>query len=83
MKTCSISEAKGTLGKLADEALKGRPTVMTRGGRLVILQAYAPPDPEPFDELIQAGKDSPHHAVTASLLAEIWQKGRQLAKPRR
>ena len=39
MKTCSITEAKNTLGKLADDALRGKPTVISRGGRLVVLRA--------------------------------------------
>ena len=40
MKTCSITEAKSRLGKLADAALQGNPTIISRGGKLVILQAY-------------------------------------------
>ncbi len=80
MKTCSLSAAKGSLGKLADDALAGRPTVIPRGGRLVILQAYEPPDPEPFDELIQAGKDSPYRVLTPGVLGEIWQRGVRLAR---
>ena len=40
MKTCSITEAKSRLGKLADAALRGNPTIISRGGKLVILQAY-------------------------------------------
>ena len=83
MKTCSLSAAKGRLGKLADEALKGRPTVIPRSGKLVILQAYEPPDPEPFDELIGAGKESPHQILTSKALAGIWQRGRRLARRRR
>jgi hypothetical protein len=80
MKTCGLSAAKGTLGKLADDALKGRPTVIPRGDKLVILQAYEPPDPEPFDELIQAGKGSPHDILSPKALAEIWRRGRRLAR---
>jgi hypothetical protein len=80
MKTCSLSAAKGSLGKLADEALKGRPTVIPRGGRLVILQAYEPPDSDPFDELIEAGKESPHRALTPRVLGEIWARGRRSAR---
>ena len=77
MKTCSLSEAKGALGKLADQALKGRPTVIPRGGKLVILQAYELPDhPDEFDALIQAGKDSPHSPLTPKVLAEVWRRGR-------
>ena len=40
MKTCSVTEAKSNLGRLADAALQGKPTVISRGGKLVILQAY-------------------------------------------
>lgn len=45
MKTCSIAEAKNKLGKLADAALQGRPTVISRGGKLVVLQAYPAAEP--------------------------------------
>jgi hypothetical protein len=45
MKTCSITEAKSNLGRLADAALQGKPTVISRGGKLVILQAYPITDP--------------------------------------
>jgi len=79
MKTCSLSEAKSTLGKLADAALRGQPTVIPRGGKLVILQAYELPDhPDEFDALIQAGKASPHRPLTKGVLAEIWQHGQSL-----
>jgi hypothetical protein len=77
MKTCSLSEAKGSLGKLADRALKGHPTVIPRGGKLVILQAYELPDhPDEFDALIEAGKKSPHRLLTRKVLTEIWRRGR-------
>jgi hypothetical protein len=81
MKTCTVSEAKSKLGKLADAAIKGRPTVILRGGKLVILQAYALPDhPDEFDALIQAGKDSLHRPLSPKVLDEIWIRGRALAK---
>ena len=77
MKSCSLSKAKSSLGKLADRALKGHPTVIPRGGKLVILQAYELPDhPDAFDALIQAGKDSTHRPLTDKVLMEIWQRGR-------
>ncbi len=44
MKTCTVSEAKGKLGELADAAIKGKPTVIVRSGKLVVLQAYELPD---------------------------------------
>ena len=81
MRTCSLSEAKGSLGKLADRALKGHPTVIPRGGKLVILQAYQLPDhPDEFDALIEVGKKSPHRPLTKKVLAQIWQRGRSLAQ---
>jgi len=76
MKSCSLSQAKGNLGKLADLALKGDPTVISRGGKLVILQAYELPDhANAFDALIQAGKDSAHRPLTDKVLKEIWKRG--------
>jgi hypothetical protein len=81
MKTCTVSEAKGKLGELADSAIQGKPTVIVRGGKLVILQAYELPDhPDEFDALIQAGKDSPHRALNAKVLDDIWKRGRALAR---
>lgn len=81
MKTCTVSEAKGKLGKLADAAIKGKPTVIVRGGKLVILQAYELPDhPDEFDALIQTGKDSPHRVLTPKVLDGIWKRGRTLAR---
>jgi hypothetical protein len=81
MKTCSLSQAKSALGKLADQALKGQPTVIPRGGKLVILQAYELPDhPDEFDALIQAGKESPHRPLTRKVLTQIWQRGRAYAR---
>ena len=84
MKTCSLSAAKGALGKLADQALKGRPTVIPRAGKLVILQAYQLPDhPDEFDALIQAGKVSPHRDLTPKVMTEIWQRARVQARRRK
>jgi hypothetical protein len=84
MKSCSLSKAKSSLGKLADQALKGRPTVIPRAGKLVILQAYELPDhSDEFDALIQAGKESPHRPLTRKVLAKIWQRGRAWAESTR
>jgi len=81
METCTVSEAKGKLGHLADQAIEGKPTVIVRGGKLVILQAYDLPDhPDEFDSLIQAGKDSSHRKLTPKVLKGIWEQGRALAK---
>jgi hypothetical protein len=80
MKTFTVSEAKGKLGCLADAALNGDPTVIVRGGKLVILRAYELPDhPDQFDALIQIGKDSPHRVLTPAELSDIWERGRALA----
>jgi hypothetical protein len=47
----------------------------------VILQAYELPDhPGEFDALIQAGKESPHRKLSKPVLADIWRRGRALAK---
>jgi hypothetical protein len=84
MKTCTLSQAKSRLGKLADRALKGDPTVIPRGDKLVILQAYQLPEPpDEFDTLIQAGKDSPHRLLTRKVLKDIWQRGLTRAKTAR
>jgi hypothetical protein len=84
MNTCSLSKAKSALGKLADQALKGRPTVIPRGGKLVILQAYDPPGPGEFDELIREGIESEHFPLTDAFWAGVRRRGRKLAKtPRR
>ena len=83
MKTCSVSEAKSSLGRLADEALQGRPSVIVRGGRLVILQAYDPPSPDAFDALIEAGVASQHFPITGAFWAGVRKRGRKMArKPR-
>jgi hypothetical protein len=45
MKTMTLTEAKEQLGALCEAALKGQPAVISRDGRLFILQAYTSPDP--------------------------------------
>jgi hypothetical protein len=80
MKTCSLSEAKSSLGRLADEALRGRPTVIARGGKLLILQAYEPPDPVEFDALIDEGIASEHVPLTDEIWTGIRRRGRKLAQ---
>ena len=80
MKTCSLSEAKSSLGRLADAALQGHPTVISRGGKLLILRAYEPPDPEDFDALIAAGIKSEHFPLTDAVWRGIRQRGRRLAQ---
>jgi len=80
MKTCSLSEAKSSLGRLADEALQGRPTVISRGGKLLILRAYEPPDPDEFDALIDEGMRSEHVPLVDSVWEGIRQRGRRLSQ---
>ena len=80
MKTCSLSEAKSSLGRLADNALQGHPTVISRGGKLLILKAYDPPDPDAFDALIDEGIRSEHFPLTDSVWAGIRQRGQKLAR---
>jgi hypothetical protein len=84
MKTCTLSQANSRLGKLADRALRGDPTVIPRGGKLVILQAYQLPDhPDEFDPLIQAGKNSAHRLLSRKVLNDIWQRGLPQARTAR
>jgi hypothetical protein len=80
MKTCSLSEAKMSLGRLADAALRGCPTVISRGGKLLILRAYEPPDPDAFDSLIDEGISSEHVPLTESVWAGIRRRGKKLAQ---
>jgi len=83
MKTCNLSEAKGSLGKLADDALRGQPTIISRKGRLVILRAYEPLDPEEFDGLIDEGIKGEHVLLTDSIWKGIRQRGSKLARKMR
>ena len=80
MKTCSLSEAKSSPGRLADAALQGHPTVIVRGGKLLILQAYEPPDPDAFDRLIDEGLQSEHEPLTKAVWKGIRRRGRALAQ---
>jgi len=80
MKTCSLSEAKSSLGRLADAALRGHPTVISRSGKLLILRAYEPPDLREFDALIDEGVASEHLPLSDSVWKGIRQRGRKLAQ---
>lgn len=80
MKTCSLSQAKSSLGQLADAALQGRPTVISRGGKLLILKAYEPPDPDEFDSLIDDGIGSKHVPLDDSVWEGIRRRGTRLAQ---
>ncbi len=80
MKTCSLSQAKSSLGRLADDALQGHPTVIARGGKLLILRAYEPSDPGEFDALINEGIKSEHFTLTDSVWEGIRRRGRKLAR---
>ena len=75
MKMCSLSEDNSSLGRLADAALQGQPTFISRGGKLLILRAYEPPDPDEFDTLIDEGIKSEHVPLTDTVWEEIRQKG--------
>ena len=80
MNTCSLSEAKSSLGRLADAALQGHPTVISRSGKLLILRAYEPPDPDEFDALIEEGLRSEHVVLRDSVWEGIRRRGRRLAR---
>ncbi len=76
MKTCTVSQAKSKLGQLADAAIKGEPTVIVRGDKLVILKAFdLPKHSYEFDALIEAGKQSTHRLLTPKVLDQIWKHG--------
>ena len=80
MKTCSLSEAKSSLGRLADDALKGKPTVIVRSGKLLILQAYNPPAPQDFDTLIDEGIASEHLELNDAFWEGVRTRGRRIAR---
>jgi len=48
MKTLSISEAKRSLGRVADEALHGEKIIIIRKSRLLMLQEYQPIESVPI-----------------------------------
>lgn len=48
MKTYSISEAKATLGAVADEAISGETVVLVRGSQLLEIKKYDPPESIPM-----------------------------------
>ena len=79
MKTYKLSEAKSSLGRLADAALQGHPTVISHGGKLLISQAYEPPGPDEFDALIDEGITSEHVPLTPSVWNGIRRRGKRLA----
>ena len=47
MQTLTVSEAKGKLGRLVDNALKSHPVFIRRGSRVVQLVPAAMPEPIP------------------------------------
>jgi hypothetical protein len=65
---------------LADDALQGHPTVISRGGKLLVLRAYEPSDPDEFDALINEGINGEHYPLTDSVWEGIRQRGRKLAR---
>jgi hypothetical protein len=61
--------------QLAEDALQGHPTVISRGGKLLILRAFEPSDPGEFDSLIDEGIKSEHLPLTDSVWGGIRQRG--------
>lgn len=47
MKIVSVSEAKPQIGRLIEQALRGEPVVIRKGGRMVQLTEYVVPEPIP------------------------------------
>jgi hypothetical protein len=80
LKTCSLSEARRSLGRLADAAIKGQPTLISRGGSLLILQSYEPAEPFEFDALIDEGIESGHEPLTPAIWEGIRRRGSNLAR---
>jgi hypothetical protein len=80
MKTCSFRQAKRSFGRLADDALKGHPTLIVRGKRLLILQIYTPSEAESFDALIDEGIAGEHAGLTVAFWKEVRARGRKLAR---
>jgi hypothetical protein len=80
MKARSVSKAKNSLGRLADDALQGHPTIIARDGKLRILRGCEPSDPGEFDALIDEGIQSEHFPLTDSVWKGIRQRGRKLAR---
>ena len=44
VQTLQLSEAKAKLGRIADDALAGKPVLIRRKGKLLSLVAYQPPE---------------------------------------
>ncbi|MFT5470643.1 MAG: hypothetical protein ACI8UO_005773 [Verrucomicrobiales bacterium] len=78
MKTYSISEAKQSLGAVADEALI-EPVVLVRGSKLLIMQEYDPPVPIPvrpqgyFDECHSEEDVAWENFITADATTDLVQ----------
>ena len=54
--------------------------MISRGGKLVVLRAYEPPDPGEFDVLMDEGMKSEHFPLSDLVWAGIRQRGRKLAR---
>jgi hypothetical protein len=83
MKARSLSEAKSSLGRLADAAVQDHPTVISRGGKLPVLRACEPTDPDEFGVLIDEGIQSEHFPLTEAVWVGIRQRGRKFARKAR
>lgn len=71
METLTVSEAKGKLGRLVDQALKSKPIFIRRGSRVVQLVPAVLPEPIPLlpqgaldrsreqIEFLQSGSEEP------------------------
>ena len=66
MKTCSLSLVKRRvpLAGWPIQRLTDTLPVISRGGKLLILQAYEPPNPAEFDALIDEGINAEHVPLT-------------------
>ena len=48
MNALPLSKVRQNIAKVADAALSGKPSLIIRKSKLLILQAYTPPDPIPL-----------------------------------
>lgn len=61
--TLTVSDAKGVLGRLVDEALKSKPVFIRRGGRVVQLVPAVMPEPTPVNPLGSPGRKAERNAL--------------------
>lgn len=91
-KTCTVSEAKSKLGELADAAIKGKPTVIIRGGKVsegISVIALSERAKGYFDSMIVTATEMANHSksvldrvIQGGEVVEIQRHGRTVAEIR-